>query len=331
MSDRSRLRLIVMQVLVMSLLVTLLGRLWFLQIHDGAKYQNLAAENTHQPVVTEATRGLILDDMGRLLVTNRTTLAVTVDPSVLRTMTAAERTASVHPARADAQDHRGQPRRRHHRVRHAGRRRRTSAGPARRSSRSRSPRTSASSSRCRSSSGPRTTRASPPAGDRACVPGAVRGERRARARLRRPGHAERARREQGRHEPAAAQRPGRPDRAGGAVRLRAARRRRDQAAVRRPRRQRHRRRQRDAAAGRRQPGHQHRRAGAGRARAAARRRRAARPRADRPQRPATTRPTRRPASSWTSRNGHVDRDGEPARRTTRPSGSAGSPPRSSRR
>jgi penicillin-binding protein 2 len=92
-SDRSRLRLIVMQVLVMSLLATLLGRLWFLQIHDGAKYQNLAAENTHQPVVTEATRGLILDDMGRLLVTNRTSLAVTVDPAVLRTMTADERTA----------------------------------------------------------------------------------------------------------------------------------------------------------------------------------------------------------------------------------------------
>jgi penicillin-binding protein 2 len=92
-SDRSRLRLIVMQVLVMSLLATLLGRLWFLQIHDGEKYQNLAHENVQKPVVTEATRGLILDDMGRALVTNHTTLVVTVNPSVLRTMTVSERTA----------------------------------------------------------------------------------------------------------------------------------------------------------------------------------------------------------------------------------------------
>ena len=43
MSDRSRLRLIVMQVLVMSLLATLLGRLWFLQIHDGALTADEAA------------------------------------------------------------------------------------------------------------------------------------------------------------------------------------------------------------------------------------------------------------------------------------------------
>ncbi len=93
MSDRSRLRLIVMQVLVVSLLATLLGRLWFLQIYDGAAYRNLAKSQSVMNVVTNATRGMILDDMGRPLVTNQTNLVVTVDPVVLRTMTATERTA----------------------------------------------------------------------------------------------------------------------------------------------------------------------------------------------------------------------------------------------
>ena len=35
MSERVRLRLVVLQVLVLSLLVTLPGRLWYLQVVDG--------------------------------------------------------------------------------------------------------------------------------------------------------------------------------------------------------------------------------------------------------------------------------------------------------
>ena len=93
MSDRSRLRLIVMQVLVVSLLLTLLGRLWFLQIYSGAEYRTAAKNNQIREVVTEAIRGQILDDMGRPLVRNKTTLVITVDRSVLDGLATAERTA----------------------------------------------------------------------------------------------------------------------------------------------------------------------------------------------------------------------------------------------
>ena len=42
MSERSSLRLLVLQVLVLSLLVTLLGRLWYLQVIAGDNYQQAA-------------------------------------------------------------------------------------------------------------------------------------------------------------------------------------------------------------------------------------------------------------------------------------------------
>jgi penicillin-binding protein 2 len=78
MSDRSRLRLAVLQVLVLSLVGTLLGRLWYLQILAGNQYERIAADNGRGTIVEPATRGRILDDMGRPLVTNRTSLVVSV-------------------------------------------------------------------------------------------------------------------------------------------------------------------------------------------------------------------------------------------------------------
>ncbi len=83
MSERSNLRLIVLQVLVLSLLVTLLGRLWYLQVIAGDTYSQAATANRVREVVTPAVRGLILDDRGRPLVQNRTTLVVTVDRTAL--------------------------------------------------------------------------------------------------------------------------------------------------------------------------------------------------------------------------------------------------------
>ncbi|HEX8002356.1 MAG TPA: penicillin-binding protein 2 [Mycobacteriales bacterium] len=78
MSDRSRLRLAVLQVLVLSLVGTLLGRLWYLQVLAGDQYERIAADNGRGSIVEPATRGRILDDMGRPLVTNRTSLVVSV-------------------------------------------------------------------------------------------------------------------------------------------------------------------------------------------------------------------------------------------------------------
>ena len=85
MTDRSRWRLVVLQVLVLSLLATLVGRLWFLQVASGAEYRALAADNRIREVVTPATRGVILDDQGRPLAENRTTLVISVDRTVLQT------------------------------------------------------------------------------------------------------------------------------------------------------------------------------------------------------------------------------------------------------
>src|SRR3954467_4827010 len=79
MSDRSRLRLFVLRVLVISLLATLVGRLWYLQVLAGDTYSRAAANLSTRDIVTASTRGQILDDMGRPLARNRTALVVTVD------------------------------------------------------------------------------------------------------------------------------------------------------------------------------------------------------------------------------------------------------------
>lgn len=83
MSERSRLRLLVLQVLVLSLLVTLFARLWYLQVVTGDRYEAAATENRIREVSVPALRGSILDDRGRPLVRNRSALVVTVDRGVL--------------------------------------------------------------------------------------------------------------------------------------------------------------------------------------------------------------------------------------------------------
>lgn len=83
MTDRSRTRLIVLQVLVLSLLLTLVGRLWFMQVVAGDEYAAAASENGVREVVTPAVRGAILDAQGRPLVQNRTSLVVSVDRAAI--------------------------------------------------------------------------------------------------------------------------------------------------------------------------------------------------------------------------------------------------------
>ena len=68
----------VLQVLVMSLLLTLLGRLWYLQVLAGDNYVKAAAENRTREIITPAARGMILDSRGRPLARNRTALVVSV-------------------------------------------------------------------------------------------------------------------------------------------------------------------------------------------------------------------------------------------------------------
>ncbi|MEP6665145.1 MAG: penicillin-binding transpeptidase domain-containing protein [Nocardioidaceae bacterium] len=73
LKKRSRLRLMVVQVMVLSLFVTLFARLWYIEV--------------------SAPRGLIVDAMGRPLVANRTSWVVTVDRDVLEKLGASTRLA----------------------------------------------------------------------------------------------------------------------------------------------------------------------------------------------------------------------------------------------
>lgn len=83
MTDRMRIRLLILRVLVLSLLVTLGARLWVLQILDGERYRQVAETNRVREVVTPATRGMIVDDEGQPLVRNRTSLVISVNRSTI--------------------------------------------------------------------------------------------------------------------------------------------------------------------------------------------------------------------------------------------------------
>jgi penicillin-binding protein 2 len=82
-ADRSHLRLFVLRVLVLSMLVTLLGRLAWLQVVTGDELAQAASENRMREAVTPASRGSIVDVTGEPLVRNRTALVVSVNRALL--------------------------------------------------------------------------------------------------------------------------------------------------------------------------------------------------------------------------------------------------------
>src|SRR5262249_3305493 len=82
-AERSRLRLIVVRVLVFSLFATLLARLYYLQVVSGDSYRQVASSQSMREVVVQPQRGLIVDDQGRPLVANRTAWVVSVDRTLL--------------------------------------------------------------------------------------------------------------------------------------------------------------------------------------------------------------------------------------------------------
>ena len=79
MNVRSRLSLLVIQIFIISLMVALLGRLFYLQVAAGPKYKDAALSIQSRDVVTPATRGLIVDSSGVPLALNKVGVAVTVD------------------------------------------------------------------------------------------------------------------------------------------------------------------------------------------------------------------------------------------------------------
>ncbi|MEY9967291.1 penicillin-binding protein 2 [Streptacidiphilus sp. MAP12-16] len=76
-------RLLILQVLVLSLLATLGGRLWYLQIRTGQQYVQQASSNHIRTVMVPAVRGQILDANGKALASNSTQLVVSVSRTAL--------------------------------------------------------------------------------------------------------------------------------------------------------------------------------------------------------------------------------------------------------
>ncbi len=72
-----------MQALVLSLFLTLFARLWYMQVLTGDGYRAQAAEQSVRDVVVQPARGLIVDDMGRPLVANRSSWVVSIDRTLL--------------------------------------------------------------------------------------------------------------------------------------------------------------------------------------------------------------------------------------------------------
>lgn len=85
-TQRVQIRLVIIQVLVFSLLLTLGGRLWFLQIRNGKEYSDEAKNNHVQQVVQPAVRGSILDARGVPLADNETRLVVSASRTELLKM-----------------------------------------------------------------------------------------------------------------------------------------------------------------------------------------------------------------------------------------------------
>ncbi|MEU6115365.1 penicillin-binding protein 2 [Streptomyces sp. NPDC047117] len=85
-TSRVTVRLVAIQILVFSLLLTLGGRLWYLQIRNGDEYAAEASGNHVQQVVDPAVRGSILDARGVPLADNETRLVVSASRTALMKM-----------------------------------------------------------------------------------------------------------------------------------------------------------------------------------------------------------------------------------------------------
>lgn len=91
-SQKSRLRLVVVQALVFSLFATLFVRLYYLQVVGGEGYQAQAANQSVRDVVVQPQRGLIVDDQGRPLVANRTSWVISIDRNLVDKLAERQRT-----------------------------------------------------------------------------------------------------------------------------------------------------------------------------------------------------------------------------------------------
>ena len=83
MIPAARRRLMVLYVVVAALLISLGGRLWYLQVMTAGSYANAAAQDQTRAVIVPSVRGGILDDVGQPLISNKTALVVSVNRALV--------------------------------------------------------------------------------------------------------------------------------------------------------------------------------------------------------------------------------------------------------
>lgn len=84
MTDRVHARMVILAVLVISLVVTLGARAFSLQVLGGEAARAAAEDNRMRELVIPAARGMVLDQRGRPLATNRIALGVSISRRELR-------------------------------------------------------------------------------------------------------------------------------------------------------------------------------------------------------------------------------------------------------
>src|SRR5947208_4175293 len=77
------LRISILTGLAIAIFSVLFLRLWYVQVLSGDKYRTQANDNRIREIRVQAPRGDILDRNGKVLVANRTELAVQVSPQDL--------------------------------------------------------------------------------------------------------------------------------------------------------------------------------------------------------------------------------------------------------
>src|SRR5829696_6710955 len=82
-TSRLALRVSILGGIAIAVFSVLFLRLWYVQILSGDKYRTEANDNRIREIRVQAPRGEILDRNGKVLVANRTELAVQVSPENL--------------------------------------------------------------------------------------------------------------------------------------------------------------------------------------------------------------------------------------------------------
>jgi penicillin-binding protein 2 len=83
MIPAARGRLVVLYAVVAALLLSLGGRLWYLQVMTVGSYASAATQDQVRTVIVPPVRGQILDDTGQPLVNNHTSLVVSVNRALV--------------------------------------------------------------------------------------------------------------------------------------------------------------------------------------------------------------------------------------------------------